>query len=70
VAADGVMDFDFDGYRHRQCRKDHEAIRRQLLALLDAGTGDVEVHWKEPAPLRRGAGELDLPTRAGRHLHR
>jgi len=56
IALNGQIEYDFDGYSHRECGKDSEKIRRQLEEQCQGETTVVETHWKDGVPnLRPGA---------------
>jgi hypothetical protein len=56
IALDGHVQYDFDGYPHRECRKDSDKIRRQLEQRCQCETSDIESYWKDGPDLRGGAG--------------
>lgn len=70
VALNGTVNYDFDGYQHRQCGKHLEEIRTQMEQALDADTQNISQAWKEKAPLQISKGSLDLPSHEGKHLRR
>ena len=57
ISSDGRVDYDFDGYRHRECGKDSEKIRHLLEKQCQADTTHHERFWKDGGPnLIGGAG--------------
>ena len=64
VALDGQVEYDFDGYPHRECRKDSDEIRRQLEWQCQGETSDIESYWKDNRPdLTSGVGRRSTAKR-------
>jgi hypothetical protein len=63
IALNGQVEYDFDGYPHRECGKDSKKIRRQLEEHLQAKTSDIETHWKGPDQIGRNAKDLPADQR-------
>ena len=67
IALDGHVDYDFDGYRQRDCGKDHDTIRRRLQEQCLVEATRMQVHWKDE-PVQIGKTVLDLPVSRNRKL--
>lgn len=50
ISVDGQIEYDFDGYSHRECGKDSEKIRSQLEEQCQGETTVIETHWKDEVP--------------------
>ena len=62
ISLDGQVEYDFDGYPHRQCGKDSEKIRSQLEEQCRGETTVVETHWKGEQPKRISEIARPIPT--------
>lgn len=62
ISLDGQVEYDFDGYPHRECGKDSEKIHHLLEEHCQAETTVVETHWKDQEPKRIGKNARSLPT--------
>jgi len=50
ISLAGQVEYDFDGYSHRECGKDSEKIRSQLEEQCQGETTVIETHWKDEIP--------------------
>ncbi len=50
ISLAGQIEYDFDGYSHRECGKDSEKIRSQLEEQCQGETTVIETHWKDEVP--------------------
>ena len=50
VALDGQIEYDYDGYPHRECKTDSDKIRRQLELQCQGEISDIESYWKDNRP--------------------
>jgi len=69
ILLDGQVKYDFDGYQHRECGKDRQAIRRRLEAICDAKLPEAVEYWKDEMPRQIGASQLDIPGSLNSRRH-
>lgn len=50
ISLAGQVEYDFDGYSHRECGKDSEKIRSQLEEQCQAKATVIKTHWKDEVP--------------------
>ena len=50
ISLAGQVEYNFDGYLHRECGKDSERIRSQLEEQCQGETTVIETHWKDGVP--------------------
>ena len=66
TSLDGQVEYDFDGYPHRECGKDSKKVRHLLEEYCQAETTVVETHWKDQEPKRLGKNARPIPTQRKR----
>jgi hypothetical protein len=65
VQLDGHLKFDFNGYEGRTCGKQLDEVTRALERQFALKAGPVQVTWKNPDKISKGA--LDLPSGGRAH---